>query len=110
MSKNYFTSGSHNITCDVCSKKLKAHETYHRWDGFIVCKDDLEQRHPQDFVKSKQDKITVPFSRPIPELVFTFLACTAYSRQCLADYAAADCAQVGVDYGLREYTNVWEGK
>ena len=31
---------------------------------------DFEQRHPQDFVKAKTDKITVPFTRPIPEYVY----------------------------------------
>jgi len=36
----------------------------HRWDGFIVCKEDWEARHPQDFIKAKTDRISVPFSRP----------------------------------------------
>jgi len=71
MKKNYFKSGEWNLTCDVCSKKIKAHEAKHRWDGFIVCKDDWEPRHEQDFVKAKTDKITVPFQRPIPTLLFT---------------------------------------
>lgn len=68
--KNYYVSGSNNITCDVCSKKIKASDAKHRWDGFIVCPDDFEQRHPQDFVKARQDKITIPFSRPRPPDVF----------------------------------------
>ena len=70
MKKNYFISGEWNVTCDICSKKIKAHEAKQRWDGFIVCPDDYETRHPQDFVKAKTDKITVPFSRPIPPYVF----------------------------------------
>lgn len=70
MKKNYYISGEFNLTCDVCSKKIKAHEAKHRWDGFIVCADDWESRHPQDFVKAKTDKITIPFQRPIPTLVF----------------------------------------
>jgi len=71
MKKNFFISGEWNITCDVCSKKIKAHEAKQRWDGFIVCPDDFEYRHPQDFVKAHTDKITVPFQRPIPSLLFT---------------------------------------
>ena len=71
--KNYYVSGSHNITCDVCSRKIKAHEAKQRWDGFIVCADDWEPRHEQDFVKAKTDKLTVPFQRPIPELAFLHL-------------------------------------
>ncbi len=69
--KNYYVSGSHNVTCDVCSKKIKAHEAKTRWDGFIVCGDCFENRHPQDFVKTKQDKITVPYIRPPTD---TFIA------------------------------------
>lgn len=71
MNKNYYISGEWNLTCDVCSKKIKAHEAKQRWDGFIVCKDDFEFRHEQDFVKAHTDKITVPFQRPIPTLLFT---------------------------------------
>lgn len=71
MSKNHFVSGQWNTTCDVCSKKIKSGEAKQRWDGFIVCPDDYEMRHPQDFVRARQDKITVPFSRPIPPLIFT---------------------------------------
>ena len=74
MKKNHFISGEWNVTCDVCSKKIKAHEAKQRWDGFIVCPDDFEHRHPQDFVKAQSDKISVSFVRPIPEYVFTTVA------------------------------------
>ncbi len=70
MKTNFFISGEWNVTCDVCSKKIKAHEAKQRWDGFIVCPDDYETRHPQDFVRSQEDRIYVPFSRPIPTEVF----------------------------------------
>lgn len=70
MAKNHYISGEWNVTCDVCSKKIKANEARQRWDGFIVCPDDFEHRQPQDFVKAQTDKITVPFTRPIPEFVF----------------------------------------
>lgn len=71
MSKNYYLSGEFNVTCDRCSKKIKAHKAKHEWTGFIVCEDCFETRHPQDFVKAQTDKITVPFTRPIPTYVFT---------------------------------------
>ena len=70
MSKNHYIPGDYNVVCDVCSKKIKASESRLRWDGFLVCIDDYEIRHEQDFVKSKQDQITVPFTRPVPEYVF----------------------------------------
>jgi len=71
MSKNYYLSGEFNLICDRCSKKIKAHEAKHEWTGFIVCGDCWEPRHEQDFVKARSDKITVPFTRPIPAYVFT---------------------------------------
>lgn len=70
MSRNYYSPGSWNTICDSCSKKIKASESKQRWDGLIVCPSCYEQRHPQDFVKARQDKITVPFSRPRPPDVF----------------------------------------
>jgi len=64
MSKNYYVSGEWNVTCDVCAKKIKSSQAKKRWDGLIVCPEDFEPRHEQDFVKPRQDKITVPFVRP----------------------------------------------
>ena len=64
MAKNYYRSGSNNLTCDVCGKKIKADESRKRWDGFQVCKDDWEERQPQDFVKAHADRISVPVTRP----------------------------------------------
>ena len=92
MKKNHFISGEWNLTCDVCSKKIKAHEAKHRWDGLIVCSEDWEQRHSQDFVKANTDKITVPFQRPVPPDVFTFV-CTPYTTQGIADMGVSDCAR-----------------
>ena len=73
MTKNYYLSGEFNLTCDRCGKKIKAHQAKHEWTGFIVCGDCYETRQPQDFVKAKTDKLTVPFQRPIPELAFLHL-------------------------------------
>ena len=70
MTKNYYLSGNWNVICDVCSKKIKSHDAKTRWDGLVVCPDDFEHRHPQDFVRARQDKITVPFTRPRPVDVF----------------------------------------
>ena len=70
MSKNYYLSGEFNVICDRCSKKIKAHQSKHEWTGFIVCGGCYEVRHPQDFVRARQDKISVPFIRPIPNEPF----------------------------------------
>ena len=76
--KNRFISGSWNLICDSCSIKYKATTAKQRWDGFIVCPNCYEQRHPQDFVKTRQDKISVPFSRPIPQEIFVVVPYNFY--------------------------------
>ena len=67
-----------NVKCYVCSKKIKSGDAKQRWDGCIVCPEDYEVRHAQDFVRARQDKISVPFTRPIPPLIFVFNPDLAY--------------------------------
>ena len=91
MYRNYYVSGQHNVTCDACSRKIKAGISKQRWDGFRVCPSCFEERHPQDFVRARQDKISVSFSRPIPTLTFTDVpyidtgnnVCTFSGRQAI---------------------------
>lgn len=100
MPRNYYVSGGWNVICDSCGKKIKASEAKQRWDGLIVCPADFEMRQPQDFVKARQDKITVPFTRPRPTDVFNEI-CYIYAVNALADCGTADCAVVGQDNGWR---------
>lgn len=97
MSRNTYKSGQWNVTCDVCSKKIKAEDAKQRWDGFIVCPDDFEERQPQDFVRARQDKISVPFTRPIPPFVFTNVVyvCTPEGSSAYAGKATAGCSISG---------------
>ena len=76
--KNYYVPGDYNVVCDICSKKIKASDAKQRWDGLIVCPSDFEHRHPQDYVRARTDKITVPFTRPIPPLTFTNISYIVY--------------------------------
>jgi hypothetical protein len=62
--KDYLKVGDWNAFCDVCGFKYKASELRKRWDGMMVCADDLEPRHPQDYLKAVQEKPAPPFSRP----------------------------------------------
>lgn len=70
MHEHRYVSGSWWIICDSCAKKIRSEETFHRWDGFVVCGNCFEERHPQDFIRARVDKITVPFTRPRGEDVF----------------------------------------
>lgn len=60
----YYRPGTWNYYCDVCGTKYKATHSKERWDGLQVCPDCFELRHPQDFVRTKGDKVSVDWQRP----------------------------------------------
>lgn len=117
MAKDWnYKSGDWNLICDVCGKKMKASHARHRWDGLIVCDEDFEHRHAQDFLRVKSDKITVPYTRPVPTDIFryttpwdednppflnqvlvtdTFSTITAYQRNFGDTVSVADLALMG---------------
>lgn len=61
---DYYKPRDYNAICDVCGFKYKASELRRRWDGVMVCPQDWEPRHPQDFVRGVQDNRQLPFTRP----------------------------------------------
>ncbi len=56
-------SYEYNAVCDSCKFVYKASELRLRWDGFMVCKDDWEPRHPSDFYRARNDVHKLPFTR-----------------------------------------------
>jgi hypothetical protein len=113
MSKTWnYRSGDWWAICDVCAKKVKASKVKQRWDGLMVCPEDYEHRHPQDFIKVKQDNITVPWSRPRPQDIFggfdsnlnpidisyiVPLSCIPATSVGEADIGVADCARADIE-------------
>lgn len=87
-----FVAGSWNAICDVCAQKYKSSEIRKRWDGLMVCPNDWEPRHPQDFLRSVPDRQAVPWSRPETPDDFV-LVCTVITSVGMADIGVADCAQ-----------------
>lgn len=73
----YFKKGDWNAVCDRCGFNFKASELRKTWDGFYVCKDDFETRHPQDFVRSRPDRQTVPWTRPPGDSQYTTVTIAA---------------------------------
>ena len=65
-----FVPGDWNSVCDVCAQKYKSSQMRKRWDGLMVCPNDWEPRHPQDFLRSVPDRQDVPWSRPETPDVF----------------------------------------
>ena len=110
MSKGWnYKSGDWWLQCDVCSKKIKASEAKQRWDGYVVCEEDYENRHPQDFIRAKMDKISVPFTRPRSPDVFIEPVCTFITGLGEADIGTADCAKADFspDYDWTMWASVY---
>ena len=64
---DYLQFGSWNCICQRCGVKRKAEDISKEWTGLLVCTTKcLDQRHPQDFVKSVKDDQTVPYTSPEP--------------------------------------------
>lgn len=68
--RNQYRPGDHLSVCDRCGFTLLASEMKKTWDGLLVCPADWEPRHPQDFVRGKEDKQSVLDARPYPDTVF----------------------------------------
>ena len=99
---DYLKLGDWNAICAVCGFKYKASQLQKRWDGIYVCQFDWEPRHEQDFVRSRPDQKPLPFTAPEPNDLFTSvtynslaLGCPVHSNYAQADWAGANCAEVG---------------
>jgi hypothetical protein len=91
--KPTYNSGQWIVLCDICGGKYKANELRQRWDGFMVCDRDFEQRHPQDFVRGVADFQAPFFTRPEPQDTFIGI-CEPNGITSIVDYAVAGCAVV----------------
>lgn len=61
--------GDWNAICQQCGRQFKASELKKRpRDNLMVCKDDWETRHPQEFVKAVPDSGKVPWTSPNVDL------------------------------------------
>lgn len=61
---DYYAPGDWNVTCFRCGRKRKSSELRKQWQGFYVCPEHWEPRHPQDYVKSVPDTPSVPWAQP----------------------------------------------
>ena len=104
MARNFYKPGEWNVWCMVCNRKIKSGEALKRWDGLIVCPEDFENRHPMDFLRVRQERISVPFSAPTSFNLFDgpnypeYPFCTAPGSSGVAMYAVAGCARPGLGF------------
>jgi hypothetical protein len=104
MSRNWFKSGEWNVYCMVCNRKIKAGIALKRWDGLIVCPEDYENRHPMDFLRSRQERISVPFTSDTSFDQFdgpnypVYPYCTAMGASGIPSWAIAGCMRPNLGY------------
>lgn len=92
--------GTWKAICDVCGFEYNSDELKKRWDGLMVCNQDWELRHPQDFVRGVPDDPTPPWTRPEPPDDLLHV-CDIVSVQPMAGWGTAGCATVGILFNFR---------
>lgn len=104
MPGNYFKSGEWNVYCMVCNRKIKSGQMLKRWDGLLVCPEDYENRHPMDFLRARQERISVPFTSDTSFDQFdgpsypSYPFCTQEGSSGIAGWAVAGCARPGLGF------------
>ena len=104
MPRNWFQLGEWNVWCMVCNRKIKSGEALKRWDGLIVCPEDFENRHPMDFLRTRQERISVPFSSPTSFTQFDgpvypeYMACTQQGSSAMPSWATAGCMRPSIAF------------
>lgn len=104
MPRNYFKSGEWNIRCMVCDRKIKSGSILKRWDGLLVCPDDYENRHPMDFLRAREERISVPFSYPSSFHTFDgpnypqYPYCTQEGSSGLPGWGVAGCMRPSLGF------------
>jgi hypothetical protein len=97
-SADYLRDHEWNVICHQCGFKKKSSEITKQWDGLLVCRECVDPRHPQDFVRGRRDRQTVPFSNP-QSLTPTFASGDYYADQN-SDIYIDDGGDVYVDQEL----------
>lgn len=84
---------NHWVVCDSCGFDIRAEDIRETWDHRLVCPADWEPRHPQDFVRSKQEDMSAKGPvRPDPEPIYILREC---ADDALAGIAIASIAVCG---------------
>lgn len=96
-SGNFYKAGDWNAICDICGFRFKASQLKKNWKNEMVCEADFELRHPQDFIRVRPEKISVPWARPEGEDVFLNV-CWLWERSAYTGLATVGCATVGNIY------------
>ena len=65
-----YKPGDSYAICAVCGFRFYHSQLKKDWRGLLVCKEDFEQRHPQELISVKKERISVSDPRPEGQPVF----------------------------------------
>lgn len=85
--------GDYWVECQRTGKVIRASDARREWTGLIVAKEEWEPRHPQDYLRTRADKMT-PRGIINPETPGTEL--TLCLPTSVVGEAVVGCAIVGV--------------
>jgi len=90
---DYFALGDWNVSCFECGRKRKASGMMKNWQGYWVCPEHWEPRHPQDYVRAKTERPAPPYVQP---MVDTFAAvCMPDDQTAYPGLAIPGCVRPG---------------
>jgi hypothetical protein len=87
---DYLELGDNNAVCFECGRKFKASQLKRHWQGYWVCEKHWEPRQPQDFVRAVPEKITPPWTQPMPADNFV-LFCSPADSSSIPGLALPGC-------------------
>lgn len=68
--RDEYVHGAWNVLCQRCGQKLKSHQLRKEHTGLRVCRDCIDPRHPQEFVRGRADRQAPPWVSPVPPDVY----------------------------------------
>ena len=72
MSRLGYRKNDYLVTTDGLGILAHRSECVMQYDGKLKLKSNLDTRHPQDFIRARKDKQSVPNPRPVPPVVEKF--------------------------------------
>ncbi len=93
---DYLEPGSWNAVCWQCGRKRKSSQLVKNWQGYWVCPEHNEPRHPQEFVRAPETEKPPPWTQPMPADTLVYV-CDLAAQSSVANQAAADCATADQD-------------
>jgi len=94
-----YIPGDHWVNCQRCGFNFRASQTLSEWTGIIVCKECWEPRHPQDFVRGRNEDTSAQGNvNPEPEDTFSSQQACSYIG-AVAGSAVTGCARAGLAFG-----------